>query len=250
MNTGAEEKREAAPLRYPEESRRLGMSVAFLLPLLIVYHYGIVQSQSPVRNMAEVWMVRAISWIGVPAAQILNLALIIAFLVAIWKLGQHGTVYFAFFLIMLLESAIYAFAMFQSITILTAFTQRKIAEFLALSTAQWAQLFLALGAGVYEELLFRFLLIGAVSFLFQKVFLWSRLVSVVFAVAVSSVVFAAVHHIGTFGEPLDTFSFLFRTIAGAILGIIFLARGLGIAAWTHATYNVMVLLLSRPSGRA
>ena len=245
MGAEPEVRAEAPSARYVEESRRLGMSIAFLLPLLILYHFGIVQSQSSVRSMAELWMVRAISWMGIPGAQILNLVLIIAFVVALWKLGQRGAACFAFFLIMLLESTIYAFVMFQGVKVLTVLIQREVTGFLALNAATWAPLLLSLGAGVYEELLFRFLLIGGVALLFQKVFLWGRLPSVVLAVIISSVVFSAMHYVGAFGEPLDAFSFLFRTIAGAVLGIVFVARGLGIAAWTHAIYNAMVFFTTQ-----
>jgi len=233
---------------YLEESRRLSLSIAFILPLMVLYHIGIIQSGSAVRNMAEVWMTGPISAIGIPAAQALNIAIIAALVVAFWKLQRTGAACLAFALLMLVESAVYALAMYHGVGVLTEAVQQEAERFLAFNTGRWTPLFLALGAGVYEELLFRFLLIGGGMLVLQKFFLWNRAASAGVALAVASVVFALVHYIGPFGDTFDTFSFLFRTIAGAALGLIFLIRGLGIAVWTHSLYNVMVLMSRLETG--
>jgi membrane protease YdiL (CAAX protease family) len=35
----------------------------------------------------------------------------------------------------------------------------------------------------------------------------------------------------------------YRTLGGMTFGLIYLYRGLGVAAWTHALYDVLVLAL-------
>jgi hypothetical protein len=57
-----------------------------------------------------------------------------------------------------------------------------------------------------------------------------------------ALVFAAFHYIGPFGDPLDLYSFVFRTIAGLFFSALYLLRGFGITAWTHALYDVFLLL--------
>lgn len=98
---------------------------------------------------------------------------------------------------------------------------------------------LHLGAGVYEEFLFRFLLIsGAVLILSRFVksnMAWS------IAVLASSLAFALFHYLAVFGEALTLDGFLFRFVAGLALSGIFLLRGLGIAAYTHALYNLLLM---------
>src|SRR5438477_294116 len=46
----------------------------------------------------------------------------------------------------------------------------------------------------------------------------------------------------TNGDPLDVYSFVFRTIAGLFFSGLYLLRGFGITAWTHALYDVFLLL--------
>jgi membrane protease YdiL (CAAX protease family) len=64
------------------------------------------------------------------------------------------------------------------------------------------------------------------------------------AVAASSLVFSAMHHVGAEEAP-DPYLFWYRFGAGVVLSGIFLGRGFAVAAWTHFLYDVMVLLLGR-----
>jgi hypothetical protein len=104
------------------------------------------------------------------------------------------------------------------------------------------QLMISLGAGLYEELLFRVLLVGGLALVGRKVFGWSTRMAAVFAVAVGAVVFSAFHYIGPYGDPFAVPSFTFRTIAGVLFSALYLLRGFGITAWTHALYDVFLAL--------
>ncbi len=99
---------------------------------------------------------------------------------------------------------------------------------------------ISMGAGVYEEFLFRVCLIsflgwgGAALFPKHKVLVYSL------ASVISAVVFSLIHYIGL--EEFHFNSFVFRALAGLILNGIFLTRGFGVAAWTHALYDVVVFM--------
>ena len=56
----------------------------------------------------------------------------------------------------------------------------------------------------------------------------------------SSLLFAAAHYVGPYGDPLQWRSFLFRTLAGIFFAVVFLYRGFGIAAGSHAAYDILV----------
>ena len=105
-----------------------------------------------------------------------------------------------------------------------------------------------MGAGVYEELVFRLALIGGGALLLRKVFLWNRRFSVAVMLVISSLLFAAAHHVGPLGEPVESYSFLYRAVCGLLLGLVFLGRGLGVAAWTHSLYNALVMLYHTQGG--
>ena len=59
---------------------------------------------------------------------------------------------------------------------------------------------------------------------------------------VGALIFSAFHYIGPMGDTLEVGSFVFRTVAGLLLSGLFLVRGFGIAAWTHALYDVFLTL--------
>jgi membrane protease YdiL (CAAX protease family) len=104
------------------------------------------------------------------------------------------------------------------------------------------QLVVSLGAGIYEELLFRVLLVSGLAALFAA---WGlrRGAAVASAVVASALIFSAFHYVGPFGDRLELSSFTFRAIAGLVFSGMYVARGLGITAWTHAMYDVLLTLL-------
>jgi hypothetical protein len=103
-------------------------------------------------------------------------------------------------------------------------------------------LMLSIGAGLYEELLFRVLLVGLMAWAARKVLGWRPLFADIAATVLGALIFSAFHYIGPFGDRLDVFSFVFRTIAGLFFSALYLTRGFGITAWTHALYDVLLLL--------
>jgi hypothetical protein len=62
------------------------------------------------------------------------------------------------------------------------------------------------------------------------------------ATVLGALIFSAFHYIGPYGDHLEVYSFVFRTIAGLFFSGLYLARGFGITAWTHALYDVFLLL--------
>ena len=60
------------------------------------------------------------------------------------------------------------------------------------------------------------------------------------AVVLTSLVFSAAHYVGPHGETFEAFSFAFRFLAGAFFAMLFVYRGFGVAAGTHALYDVFV----------
>jgi hypothetical protein len=74
------------------------------------------------------------------------------------------------------------------------------------------------------------------------IFGWKPVASGVFATIIGAFIFSAFHYIGPFGDPLELNSFVFRTVSGLLLSALYLLRGFGITAWTHALYDVILAL--------
>ena len=102
---------------------------------------------------------------------------------------------------------------------------------------------MSLGAGVWEETIFRLGIMTGVAVLLDRVLGLGRWVAVALALLVSAVLFSAMHHIPPYGDPLHLGVFVFRVLAGCFFGLVYWFRGFAIAVYTHALYDVYVLLL-------
>jgi hypothetical protein len=100
---------------------------------------------------------------------------------------------------------------------------------------------LSLGAGVYEELIFRLVGFTVLSFVLIDVLEMRKGLGSLLVVVISSALFAGYHYLGD--EPFRWWTFAFRTLAGLYFGVVFLCRGFGITAGSHAAYDVCVVAL-------
>lgn len=115
------------------------------------------------------------------------------------------------------------------------------AAFPALEGLSWpAQLMFALGAGIYEELLFRLIAIAVLHFVLVDWLAVPDFWGSVIAVVVSSVAFAMYHFVG----PLDFSWGLLGvySIAGLYLACVYVLRGIGVVAGAHAIYDMLAIL--------
>ena len=99
----------------------------------------------------------------------------------------------------------------------------------------WAQAVLSLGAGFYEEVLFRGIVLGGLRW---GLGLWlSPTKRDALAVLISATLFSAYHHL--LGDPFHVSVFVFRLVAGVLLSLLLVLRGFGITVLTHAFYDVL-----------
>jgi hypothetical protein len=113
-----------------------------------------------------------------------------------------------------------------------------------------ANIVTGIGAGIYEELVFRLILIVALMVLFQDILRSGHKISIILSVFISAALFGAYHHIvyleGQFvqSSPFNWAEFSFRTIAGIYFAIIFAIRGFGITAGAHAFYDIIAVFMN------
>ena len=106
----------------------------------------------------------------------------------------------------------------------------------------WAGLIGFCGAGLYEEVLFRLLMLPIAVWAFERLGC-STLAAGFWALVLSSLLFSGAHYIGPLGDSFTLYSFTFRTVAGLFFALLFLLRGFGIAAGTHFFYDLLVGLV-------
>ncbi len=113
-----------------------------------------------------------------------------------------------------------------------------------------ASIITGVGAGIYEELVFRLILICALMFLFQDLFRLSHTNAIVASVLLSAALFSAHHHYFFINgclqksEDFVLSTFIFRTAAGVYFAVLYAVRGFGITAGTHALYDIIVTIVN------
>jgi membrane protease YdiL (CAAX protease family) len=233
---------------YWVESRRPLASLIFTAPLLILYEAGILLLPKPIRNGAELWMRQWLDQLGFSQYFLLPLGIVCLLLAWHYVSRQPWRVPAAVLYGMAGECALLALGLRLLVYLyaivfhaMVAPPRMGILDSLATITAY-------LGAGIYEELLFRLMLLGATIRLLR----WLRVgprASTLGAILATSLLFSAAHYVPPFGSPLQWtfefwFTFLFRLLAGVFFAVLFLYRGFGVAAGTHAGYDVLIALTS------
>lgn len=232
---------------YWSATRAPRYSLLFALPLLVLYELmaHLISGESGVRNGADV-LLKSLFLLfggryGLTIFAVVLLGTMLYFISRDWS--QGGAPRPRLFAGMMVESVIYAFLFGGVTSLLTGLLlhggrlMMPGGDF-SLGT----EIMVSLGAGIYEEILFRVVVVGALAWLATRFFKWGPTGSGIFATILGAFIFSAFHYIGPYGDPLELGSFAFRMVAGLLLSGLYLLRGLGIAAWTHALYDVILTL--------
>ena len=218
---------------YFEASRTLAASVVFVAPLFALYEVALAADEG-VRS-GTVPLVRElfhpVSHLGLVA---FNLVLLGLLCLSIYRTRAQRRRVKGIYGMMFLEAVAWTGLM---LGVAALVMPRQLAlPPLARTLLGYA------GAGIYEEFLFRFLLLGGLVLVLHRGLGASPVWSVPLAIVASAAAFSYAHH-ALGGEPYARPVFLYRTLMGVILGAAYCMRGLGIVVYAHALYNVALKLL-------
>ncbi len=231
---------------YFQATRHPRACVWFVLPLLLAYEAGILmlgaEQPEALRNGADTWLRWALSQLGLAHAFWPGVFVGLGLLGwAIWRRDGRPSEMPGVWLGMAVESGIFAVLLWglcQALTRLLSVVHLPLALGSQPEPAM-QHLVSFLGAGIYEEVLFRLLLLSLLQHFFRLGDL-SSLSAGSMAVVISALLFAAAHHIGRAGEPFDGTVFIFRAVAGVYFALLVQWRGLGVAVGAHAGYDMLV----------
>ena len=240
---------------YWHDARRPLSCLIFLLPLLVVYEAGVLwiggDDASVVRNGADYWMRAILHAAGFDFSFLLPI-LVAGALLAWHKIAKHPWhVSFDTLIGMLAESILFAFLLivfgqlqdlvFQKLSISVSMPAR-ITVMQTSGESTMATFLGFVGAGVYEEVLFRLCLLPIAFAAFRSFKMENRWAAVL-AVFVTSLVFSVAHYVGAASDGFSLFTFSFRMLAGAFFATLFVLRGFGITVGCHVIYDLLVGLL-------
>ena len=221
--------------------------LAFVLPLLLAYEVGLVwvggPSSDALRAGADTWIRHALTTVGLTDRWLLPLLLTSGLLA--WQALDRRDWRFNPLILpgMILESLIFAVGLIGLSKLVDLGFSRLDGPLLAtpgvLRASEVAPLIGYLGAGIYEEALFRLALIPLVYRLLRLLTI-PALPACTLAITTSSLLFSLAHHAGVPGEAFTLFAFVFRWLAGVFFAYVFVARGFGVAVGTHSAYDLLV----------
>ena len=232
---------------YWASTRRPLPGLAFILPLLLVYEAGVIWLGGPsadaLRAGADAWVRQGLATLGFTDRWLLPIGLVGGLLA--WLAVDRRDWRFSPGILggMLLESLILAVALVGlSKLVDLGFARLEGPSLLATSPSPRqgiAPVVGFLGAGLYEEALFRLALIP-LFFRGARLLMVPSFFALTLAVTASSLVFSLAHHAGVPGEAFTWFAFIFRWLAGIFFAWVFVVRGFGVAVGTHTAYDLLV----------
>ena len=269
---------------YLERTSRPIYALVFLLPFVIFYELGTifintdVLSQSQIRVVAFVWLQRSLEYAGFGSrfAWMAPAITVIVILIALQLASKKG---WGFCISDIWVMAIECIVLAVPLIVLSLFlnstagaqqsavsfnggsmsvcgravecfsTAAQETDFAVAESSLLADIVTSIGAGIYEELVFRLILISLLVMVFQDCFKIDQKNSILLSVFISAALFSAHHHIDFLSGQLnvtESFSlarFGFRTIAGVYFAVLFAIRGFGITAGTHAFYDIMAVFI-------
>lgn len=225
-------------------STRSGLvSAAVTIPLLLLYNLGLLVPGNREMNAADLLSFAVTNAGGPKVFLAVNGVLLVSSLILIVVLIRKGLFRPGHWFLLGLEGLMYGLLLGHGVVwvlgqshvlAVAGAPQRGILQVLSLSA----------GAGYWEELVFRLLLVGGPIALAGRLAtrspLAARIVTGCLAVTISSFLFSLAHYIGS--ESFEPYSFWYRTLSGYVFAAIFLTRGFGVAAYTHFLYDVIVML--------
>jgi membrane protease YdiL (CAAX protease family) len=215
--------------------------LVFILPLLTAYEVGALFCRD---GLVAPRYLQAVLEVFGASARFLPPLLIVAVLL-IWNLLAHRDWRVQFDAVggMVIESLVLTVPLF----VLWMLTSR-LADHGTLAVAARppvhpplaATVVAYMGAGIYEEFIFRLAGFGLIMLVLVDGLRMRRGVVVAIAIVATSAAFSLAHFVGD--EPFRWVPFIFRAGAGAYLAGLFMVRGFGVAAGVHAFYNIISIL--------
>jgi hypothetical protein len=235
-------------LGYFLATRHPWSCLLFLIPLLLAYEMGVIwlggARPEALRNGADTWLRWGLERLGLTQFYCAPALVIVVLLLWSWLRGDRpGDSSFRVYCGMAFESIGFGFGLWKISQglgpVLEGLGIRLSVGMLPQSAPQ---IITFVGAGIYEEVLFRLMLFYVLAWSFRLIGL-TPLVTAGLTALISALLFSAAHHVGPYGQPFNSYVFLFRVLAGLYFGLLYILRGFGIAVGTHAFYDVLVGVL-------
>ena len=240
---------------YWNEARQPLQILAFLLPLVVAYELGLAlllrSDQGVLTNKAHETLLVFFDRLGVPAAGGLYLGgVVIVVVMLVWHLLtrdrwriEPSTVGLMAIEAVVLTLPLLVLGQVISQTALAQSTGTGALGDQLASLSVSSKMAISVGAGLYEELLFRMVLIAVIHTLLVDAAKLSHAAGATVAVVVSAAAFTVYHPVRDAAGTVSVRKIAFFFLAGLYFGGIYVLRGFGIVVAVHALYDIVTVLL-------
>lgn len=249
---------------YLERTSRPIYALMFLIPFIVFYELGTIfintdiLDKSQVRVVAFVWLQRILEYIGLGGKFAWVAPPLVVVVILVW-LQVASRKSWSFIVSDVVPMAAECVLLAGPLLVLSLFLNNSapatsaavlLQQGAVVSRSLLAEVVTGIGAGIYEELLFRLILICLLMIIFQDLLQVGHSSAIILSVLVSAAMFSAHHHLVFFegrfslAAPFAWPVFIFRTVAGIYFATVFAIRGFGITAGTHGFYDILATVIN------
>lgn len=228
---------------YWVRSERPLNSLLFLLPLVVLYEVGAhayTPTGGPPQHIVAFTLLQRFFALFGATGQHLPALAVVGVLFSVHLAGSDPWDFSPKILVwMALESLLLAIPLMVMCAAMALYIRPGL---MAVGEPQFVETFVfPIGAGIYEELVFRLIGFALLSSVAQDLLGLPKRVTPWVVVVSSALLFSGYHYLGQ--EAFTWSRFSFRAAAGIYLSLLYLYRGFGITAGAHASYDVLITLL-------
>lgn len=231
----------AAQARYFSTSETAKASLIFLLPFVLFYEFGTwyftfdAQTNTEQRIVAFSMLRDSLAAMGATARWVAPASVVSILLALMIVRRESAKVRVSTLLGMGFESALLALPLILLSALLARIDYPMLMNLDALSGSE---IVLSIGAGIYEELIFRLIGFALIHFILVDFLSLRASIALPLMVVLSGIGFSLYHYWGP--EAFSVQTFVFRTLAGVYFGTVMIWRGFGITAGCHASYDLFI----------
>jgi len=231
---------------YFSNSKDILVSLIFIFPFVLLYEiicFFYFQGKNyQIRNSADVIIRDFFNLFGSFSDEIYSITLF-AILLFIYFVNKSSNkkilINYKYLILMFIEGIVFGFLLLLLLNDISIF---YIPDHLYQSNLL-LNLYLCIGAGIWEEILFRLLLFSFLYKFIKSLFKEQDIIVLFLSIVLSAILFSLFHYIGNNADIFSFNTFLIRTFGGILLGLLYYYRGFGIAVISHISYDFILVSL-------
>ncbi len=218
---------------YAALSRSPIHSLVFVVPLLAFYHLSLIYTHMDTIPRALVDIDSVFYRLSGTATFLPPMTVLVVLLAQHFAHRDRMAVYPSVLGCMVIESAVWTLPL-----VAMLYVSGMLVSSSEVPDTIFQRIVLGVGGGIYEEFVFRLVMIGLIMLVLVDVLSLRKNIVAIGAVVVTAVAFGLYHDKSWAEQGLVWPKLLFYVAAGAYLGALYLRRGFAVVVGVHSIFNI------------